>query len=654
MEVEEHKTLRARSQQQQQAEAERRNRIQYQALCSLEQSHLPPRMQQHQEKQRQLEEQGAQQRHENQPSGSGIRRRPLSAAATRPASATRTQQPGAVSCKPPFGASGANNATGNASAVSAADFAGRINSARVMTGWRPNSALEVKNNELTSSNAGLQGRIEQLTAELERVKREHVTMRRQLRGTPQAMPQPCVEAIDCAMADADADLQSEIAEVYDEPAEAQAWSVASWLHSLDVCGLLAQHLCKRLRRTSADPRMERAFVTALGGAYDTAAPPEMPLREVMMWLLREIPLVEELGERMAQGAHRLAAERAERAAAIEGRRRAAAVAAAADAAEARGQMPPAYVTGYAPQPERPPPPSAAQEGASPEGGAAAEGAAPSAYALRKAEVEGARGLAAVGLYADASHFYGGLDALVGPRDADTARGLRDEHVERADSPLFFDSSAHGLRTSALIEYWFVADPSPDRLAALGLHAWPRATLPRSPLPPAAFDGTVAAANQRLRALSLDTLTREQLVALRLYTGPMYVKYLAVLRGRGSNDAAAAAHLDILCVGNPFATTLHTISSGIARLARLTKVEKVYRTTAAGPLPPAFYERDAELRYCCGVELGCVSASLDYKGALAAAKRSDDRVLLELSMGFADRGAELGWLAQARNRRVTAV
>ena len=67
------------------------------------------------------------------------------------------------------------------------------------------------------------------------------------------------------------------------------------------------------------------------------------------------------------------------------------------------------------------------------------------------------------------------------------------------------------------------------------------------------------ANARLRAEGHTEVILEELLAGRLYTGPMYQKYNAVLRAK-SGDAFLTKKAAQLCLGNSYATTVRAHGS----------------------------------------------------------------------------------------------
>ena len=107
----------------------------------------------------------------------------------------------------------------------------------------------------------------------------------------------------------------------------------------------------------------------------------------------------------------------------------------------------------------------------------------------------------------------------------------------------------------------------------------------------AFLARVEVAREVTRAGLLDS----EVIALRLYTGPMFVLYNAVLRGFPENDLRglwdSKAGRD-----NRYETTIVAIASGITKLSKITEVpsdRRLYRGLGGLVLPKQFWERYAE-------------------------------------------------------------
>jgi len=172
-------------------------------------------------------------------------------------------------------------------------------------------------------------------------------------------------------------------------------------------------------------------------------------------------------------------------------------------------------------------------------------------------------------YGGLSTFFGGLERLAGAPDPKLEKALRAEHCERDDSGVEFLTSNYEMTTTSRIEWWFVADPD-HGLSELGIPAYPvekSGTLPaehmRKPLPQRALRPRLRAANKQLAALEEPPMVEEELLASRLYTGPCFVKYNAVLRAFTKVPMLQQA-FDTLCKGNLYTTTLHCINSTVVK------------------------------------------------------------------------------------------
>ncbi len=99
----------------------------------------------------------------------------------------------------------------------------------------------------------------------------------------------------------------------------------------------------------------------------------------------------------------------------------------------------------------------------------------------------------------------------------------------------------------------------------------------------------------------------------------------------------------------YTTTLHVINSAIIKLGKLTPAATVYRGMSLKKLPKRFEQKD-DMNVRGGVEFGFMSCSLEREEALRYAQKSTElSILLEMQMGMIDRGADLSWISQARDR-----
>ena len=257
-------------------------------------------------------------------------------------------------------------------------------------------------------------------------------------------------------------------------------------------------------------------------------------------------------------------------------------------------------------------------------------------------------------YGGLEEFFGGLEKKIGAPQASTHCGewsglegsLASEHLERDDSNVKFRAENYGTETSSVIEHTFCAKPGarqhwPTEAKLSGKLASRR----RKPLDLEELAARVETKNKLLAAAKEPTLLRVESIGARLYTGPMFVKYNAVLRGLGSPIAFLRKGFEDLCLGNVYTTTLHVINSSIVKLSKLTHVTKVYRGVSGGVLPEAFWVPN-DFGVCGGVESAFMSATTDPSVALTYASNPGKAgVVFEIAQGMVDRGADMAWVSQ---------
>ena len=247
-------------------------------------------------------------------------------------------------------------------------------------------------------------------------------------------------------------------------------------------------------------------------------------------------------------------------------------------------------------------------------------------------------------------FYGGLEKILGPPQmvrGSLREAMKQEHCERKDAKLSFTSS-NGTTTTSKMEWEIVVEPQIGKL-------YPERASYRTPEGVATQPGLcrravtlcelakeMALVNSRLRSSGHVELLEVELVGGRLYTGPMYEKYNAVLR-KESGAPALVSRCKELTKGNSYATTIHAINSCVLKLSKLTKAGRVWRGFNGASLPRDFFEPNAD-GVCGGIEFGFCSTTTDRAQAAAYASGGASTTIAS-SMGMIDRGAELGWLSQ---------
>ena len=136
-----------------------------------------------------------------------------------------------------------------------------------------------------------------------------------------------------------------------------------------------------------------------------------------------------------------------------------------------------------------------------------------------------------------AEFYGGLEGIIGSPtflEGSLLKSVEREHCGLKDATLPFDSSNGIKGTTPAKEWEFVFEPdtaaAPDAYAERGGDFRTRCPqLCRKPTALAVFEERMRLKNTELTGAGQAALILEELVAGRLYTGPMYEKYNAVLR-----------------------------------------------------------------------------------------------------------------------------
>ena len=128
-------------------------------------------------------------------------------------------------------------------------------------------------------------------------------------------------------------------------------------------------------------------------------------------------------------------------------------------------------------------------------------------------------------------FYGGLEGVVGSPQPDIARACEEEHTEADDSLSEFVCAHYDITTTSQAEWRFVATPDAGEAWAREKAALPEGAKPRSPLSREELRQRIRQCNGRMTE-HVAPLTEIEAVCARLYSGPMWCKYTAALRGYG--------------------------------------------------------------------------------------------------------------------------
>ena len=238
-----------------------------------------------------------------------------------------------------------------------------------------------------------------------------------------------------------------------------------------------------------------------------------------------------------------------------------------------------------------------------------------------------------------------------PAHARLAQGaaIEDEHCNvgtgfgASDVAMFTEN--YNIRFTPREEYRFVVDDEfvtpmsagTDRASGeslgfrekISVKALMREAVPRLREAFAALGWSASAVTPKLFAEL--RITEEEIVTLRLYTGPCFMIYNTVLRAMATPRQTAAAPADKATSGasvaptpvaGRFVTTIHATNSGVIKLSRLQPACEVYRGVRGMKLPRTFVTAN-EHNVRGGVENSFLSATTDMHEALKYARGKDD-------------------------------
>lgn len=289
-------------------------------------------------------------------------------------------------------------------------------------------------------------------------------------------------------------------------------------------------------------------------------------------------------------------------------------------------------------------------------------------------------------YGGLDTFFGGLEGQVGAPDPQVFDAMEAEHTRKSDSRLKFVTGNYGITTSSEIEWAYVLEPTKERLARLRFSQWPAEAEKKLPeghrrraVPLAKFEAKMEEVNGQLRSMGQPELTRVELIGGRLYSGPLFVKYNAVLRGYNSDSDFLTNHFVALCCpkdvadaylggarlydphagavsfatarasANRYTTTMHAINSSIVKASKVTMATKVYRGISGMALPKEFLSKNC-FGVAGGVETAFMSTTTDRAVAMSYAGCGEAGIVFEIQMGMVDRGADIAWLSQYPHER----
>jgi len=248
----------------------------------------------------------------------------------------------------------------------------------------------------------------------------------------------------------------------------------------------------------------------------------------------------------------------------------------------------------------------------------------------------------VGNFADLQNFHDGPEKLLGAPNPLAGPGIKREHCERPSANKYFTTPNYNITTRPKDEYEFVFEPREDFLyphTPCDKSKWSddfktvwKGHCGRDVRPLAHFMSTEIVNKAGLKLVEVGSL--------RLYSGPMYAHFNAVLRNY-------PRYMCLSLEGNKYETTIFCITSGIVKLSKFSKIpsnRRLYRGLGGMILPGQFLKETNGFRG--GVEWGLMSTTTNKDVAIQYSGVDKQRgSVFEIVPGRIDIGAELSWLSQ---------
>ena len=248
-----------------------------------------------------------------------------------------------------------------------------------------------------------------------------------------------------------------------------------------------------------------------------------------------------------------------------------------------------------------------------------------------------------GSFAALEDFYSGPEKFIGTPNPNAEEGLKREHCDRKNANHTYRSPNYNFEFTPSLEFEFVMSPNMNYQYAhtpRDNNLWP-------PEKRGEWKGEhgreIKSIDEFMRLPFVKTvkLQRPEVASLRMYTGPAYILYNAVMR---------KYPIDVLetLQGNKYETTIFCIMSGVTKLSRVARIPAsrcVFRGLGGMILPEEFWrvKRDG---FRGGIEWGLMSTTTNKRVAMQYSGLDKQRgTVFEISVGRVDMGADLSWLSQ---------
>jgi hypothetical protein len=241
----------------------------------------------------------------------------------------------------------------------------------------------------------------------------------------------------------------------------------------------------------------------------------------------------------------------------------------------------------------------------------------------------------VGQFATLDDFYKGPEELIGTPNPKIMQGMQAEHCLRGNSQREFTTGNYNVTTTPAIEWEFVMEPKegvPYPHTPKDKTLWPSKENWKGDSGRETKNLDVYTAEKQVK---LAGLMKEEVIGLRLYTGPMFVLYNAVLRGYPEKDVKCL--MDKNGKENRYETTIFAIASGITKLSKVSDIpadRRLYRGLGGMILPRQFWEHYPECQVTFTVAFnGAAATVLDKLKGKANAKTHNKAAIFDVSAQY---------------------
>jgi hypothetical protein len=229
---------------------------------------------------------------------------------------------------------------------------------------------------------------------------------------------------------------------------------------------------------------------------------------------------------------------------------------------------------------------------------------------------------------DISDFHEGVTARIGMPNLNFMNAMRQEHCERVGCDVAFTTGNYKITTTSRLEWQYVVE--------------------NAPCPDMAHNRRITSTRELLKRelCKKAMLCEEEIIAIVLYTGPMFQVYNTILRRYPLETFSLFQKGD-----NLFSTTIFVLVSAVQKLCRVTPIPpgtQLYRGLGGRvDLPDIFFHIDD--MGCSGyVEWGFLSTTSNRDVALGYSgvkERRPKAMVMVIETSSIDRGADISEFSQ---------